>query len=248
MQHLSNIFRVPALLLLILLTACSKGDNVIPSKAMVKIIGDMYLADQYIECRPKFRAQMDTMLLYEAVAQRHGYSFEQYHNSVEYYLQQGDELKKIHLKARKELLKRRDEIQKQLESNRAEEAEREITWMEESIIDKHVNALWKEPDLRNHKWLTSTAAKENWNPTDSVAFDIPANSIWWKNTIEANAGKAAADSLYPILTREHQIWKDNHPADQIKKMPAPDLKKFRKSQELEAKKMKYMQKNKKEQK
>lgn len=248
MQHLSNIFHIPVLLLLVLLSACSKGDKVIPAKAMVKIISDLYLADQYIERRAELRGQMDTLLLYEAVTQRHGYSFEDYTKSVEHYLEQGDEFKKMHLKARKELLKRKDEIQKQLDLQRSEESQREITWMEDSLCGKHINNLWKEPALRNHKWLTSTAAKQDWSPTDSTAFDIPANISWWKTTLEANAGKAAADSLYPILTREHQIWKDNHPADQIKKMPAPDLKKFRKSQELEEKKMKYMQKNKKEQK
>ena len=251
MQHLSNIFHIPALLLLVLLSACSSGEKVIPGKEMVKIIGDMYLADQYIECRPEFRGQMDTLLLYEAVAQRHGYTFDDYRNSVAYYLEQGDEFKKMHLKARKTILKRKDELQKELELNRSEERDREVTWMEDSLADKHINNLWKEPALRNHKWLTSTAAKENWNPTDSVAFDIPANSIWWKITVEANAGKPAADSLYPVLTREHQIWKDNHPVVETKevpaktkKAPAPDMKKFRKRQELEAKRMKQVQKNK----
>lgn len=211
MQHLLNIFHIPAILLLILLSSCSNKENVIPHKAMVNIIGDMYLADQYIEERPEFRAQMDSLLLYEAVAQRHGYTFDDFRTSIAYYLEQGDELKKMYLRARKNIMKKRDELEKINQQARFAEKDRESTWMEDSLAGKHVNNLWKEPYLRNHKWLSGTESEDGWKPTDSTAYDIPANAIWWKNTAEANAGKAAADSLYPVLQREYLIWKDHKP-------------------------------------
>ena len=233
MQHLSNIFHIPAILLLILLSSCSNKENVIPQKAMINIIGDMYLADQYIEERPEFRGEMDSLLLYEAVAQRHGYTFDDYRTSVAYYIEQGDELKKMYLKARKNILKRRDELEKINQQSRVMVSEREVTWMEDSLSDKHVNNLWKEPHLRNHKWLSGTKAENRWKPTDSTAYDIPANAIWWKNTVEANAGKPAADSLYPVLQREYMIWKENNPEGVKRKVPVPDIKRANRQQALD---------------
>lgn len=233
MQHLSNIFHIPAILLLILLSSCSNKENVIPHKAMVNIIGDMYLADQYIEERPEFRAQMDSLLLYEAVAQRHGYTFDDYHTSIAYYLEQGDELKKMYLRARKNIMKKRDELEKINQQANVEVAEREVTWMEDSLAGKHINNLWKEPYLRNHKWLSGTQAESRWRPTDSTAYDIPANAIWWKNTVDANIGRPAADTLYPVLQREYLIWKDNKPEVVKRKRPAPDMNRINRQNMLD---------------
>ena len=158
MQHLSHIFHITAAVIIFLLSSCSNGKTIIPQKTMAGIIGDMYLADQYIEEHPEFRAQMDTLLLYEAVVMRHGYTFNDYRNSVEHYLQKGDALKKIHLRARKSIIKQRDELNEQLRRN---PVTRERWWAEDSIMAKHVNTLWKEPYLRNFKWLSGTSAKRS---------------------------------------------------------------------------------------
>lgn len=252
MQHLSHIFHITAAAVIFLLSSCSNGKTIIPQKTMAGIIGDMYLADQYIEEHPEFRAQMDTLLLYEAVVMRHGYTFNDYRNSVEHYLQKGDALKKIHLRARKSIIKHRDELNEQL---RRTPANRERWWAEDSIMTKHVNTLWKEPYLRNFKWLSGTSAKEEWNPTDSVAFDIPSNPIWWENTIMANTGNSPADSLYPILQRDYLIYterierqrlleKDYTPQQkarkriQERKKAKPDMAKYEISKKMEKEKLK----------
>ncbi|MBQ5803589.1 MAG: hypothetical protein IIW25_05100, partial [Bacteroidales bacterium] len=181
-----------------------------------------------------------------------GYTFNDYRNSVEHYLQKGDALKKIHLRARKSIIKQRDKLNEQL---RRTPANRERWWAEDSIMTKHVNTLWKEPYLRNFKWLSGTSAKEEWNPTDSVAFDIPSNPIWWENTIMANTGNSPADSLYPILQRDYLIYterierqrlleKDYTPQQkarkriQERKKAKPDMAKYEISKKMEKEKLK----------
>ncbi len=209
MQHLSNIFHIPAALLLFLLMSCSGNEKIIPQKTMTQIVGEMYLADQYIEERPHLRAQTDSLIVYEAVTQRHGYSFADYRTSVQYYLTKGDALKNIHVKARKQLLKRKEVLSKvmaaQIKANR-----RIRWWAEDSIGKKHINDLWKEPYLRNLKWLAGYEAIQTPDLTDTAAFDTPQNMLWWRNNISLGMKNSPADSLYPILQRDHLIWQERN--------------------------------------
>ncbi len=241
MQHLSNIFYIPAALLALLLLSCSGGQNVIPQKTMVTIVGEMYLADQYIEERPHLRAQTDTLILYEAVTMRHGYTFADYKSSVQYYLTKGDALKNIHVKARKQLLKRRDDLNRLMSIEKA--ANMRIRWWgEDTLRTKHINSLWKEPYLRNLKWLGGYDVIQEWRFTDTTTSDIPQNGLWWKNNLLLVSAESPADSLYPILQRDWLIWKENSqdsegsPMESVKKRtPKPDMKRFNKSKEMETK-------------
>lgn len=243
MRYFHNIFCIPLTVVILMLCACSKKDNIIPKQEMTRIIGEMYIADQYIERKPELRAQIDTLILYEAVTNRYGYTIEDFRISVEYYLQKGSALKDMHLKARKQILAERDILRKQLETYRKELPE---WWVSDSLLVKHVNSLWKEPYLRNIKWIANLSSEDNFNIKDTTAFDTPENPIWWKYTINLNSEKSAADSLYPILLRDYKIWRDNNPEEDktSKKTVTPEFLKFKRRQEMEAKKLR-ISKNKK---
>ena len=240
MQYLHNIFHIIVATHVMVLVSCTGHNSVIPKKEMTRIIGEMFLADQYIEQRPELRAQTDTLILYEGVLERNGYTFEEYQNSVEYYLQQGDALKKIYINARKQIIKRRDELSKLVHKERKQYIR---WWIADTISRKDVNALWKEPYLRNIKWLADLATKKPaWKFTDSTTFDTPQNALWWKNTALLNSAKSQADSLYPVLQRDYLIWCDNHPKKERpsgisdkKRGIKPDIKKYNKHKEQEAK-------------
>ncbi len=204
MQHRYNIFLIPAVLLLFLLSSCSKGEKRIPEKDMARIIGELYLADKYIDGIPEYRAQMDSIILYEAVTARHGYTYEEYSNSVKYYLQQGDALKKIYTLAKDMLNERKDEINAQI--NKERNLQR-VFWAIDSANKKELQNLWKEPILRSAKWLVSynnMKQGKSWRFTDTTTSDIPQNAIWWINNIRLQRTNLV-DSLYPILTKDYTL-------------------------------------------
>lgn len=76
--------------------ACSgRGARVIPKKTFAKIYAEMALADQWLRDNYSLRPVADTSLFYEAVFARHGYTADDYRCSIEHYLQNPDEYKRI---------------------------------------------------------------------------------------------------------------------------------------------------------
>ena len=115
MQHFVNIFKIPAVILMpTLLICCQKEGDIIPKKEFSVILSKMYLADQYLESKERLRAKTDTLILYEGIFKAHGYTFEDYRNSLKAYLQDGDAMYKIHMKAKELLADERARIQKQI--------------------------------------------------------------------------------------------------------------------------------------
>ena len=203
MQHFLNIFKIPAIVLIALLLACcKKNESIIPRKEFTYIVRDMYLADQYLEFHEKFRAQADTLILYEGIFSKYGYTYEDYKNSVKYYLQDGDVMYKMHAKAKQLLIDERDEIKRLI----AIENGKIIDWWAlDTIKRREVNNLWKEPYLRSVKWLSQQDAPITWNFfTDTTEFDVPMNSNWWQKNVTLNIPNNS-DTLYPILTKDYLI-------------------------------------------
>ena len=66
------------IVLVLLLAVACRGPRVIPKDTMTDIYTDMFLADQMVRDADIPRAQMDTMLLYEAVFEKYGYDTEDY--------------------------------------------------------------------------------------------------------------------------------------------------------------------------
>lgn len=178
-------------------TGCSRSrEEIIPSDKMALIVADMYMADQFIALEPAYKGDLDSALLYETVMERYGYTFPDYMKAMEYYLQKGDMVKRIHTAAKESLIKRRDRLailNADLESyNRAVEL----------FEKKDLNQLWKEPDLRALCHLSRIKVMGEFSITDTTEADTPQNSKWWIYNIN---GYAIADSLYPPLVRDYLL-------------------------------------------
>lgn len=208
MQQRYNIFYIIFSMLFVFFSSCSENKNVIPQKTMSAIISEMYLADKYIENIPEYRAQMDSLYLYEAVTARHGYTYNDYHTSVKYYLQKGDALKKMHKKAKELLTQRQDRLNEIMTKEQGMEID---FWALDSLAEMDLNTLWKEPYLRTLQWLSMySEAKqpESWRFTDTTAADIPQNPVWWINNIRLQSADYI-DSIYPPLLKDYRIAKEN---------------------------------------
>ena len=81
-------------LALIAVAAC-QGPRVIPKSTLTDIYMDMFLADQLVRERNVPHAQMDTMLVYEAVFNKYGYNTDDYLHSVRHYLKDPERFAKV---------------------------------------------------------------------------------------------------------------------------------------------------------
>lgn len=86
-------------------SSCGVSNRPVISKDdMSKILSDMYLANQWAAADPERSAKADTTLLYEAVFQRYGYTFDDFNSSMEIYIRKPNAYKKI-FKTADEILK-----------------------------------------------------------------------------------------------------------------------------------------------
>ena len=83
------------IVLVLLVAVACRGPRVIPKDTMTDIYTDMFLADQMVRDADIPRAQMDTMLLYEAVFEKYGYDTEDYLYSLRYYLKDPERFGKV---------------------------------------------------------------------------------------------------------------------------------------------------------
>ncbi len=233
MRYLLNIFHIPAIMVTLMLFSCRGNESVIPQKAMVQIVKEMYLADQYIEHQPVLRAQLDTAQLYEGILNRYGYSFVDYQESVKYYLIEGDALKKIHIKARDELSAEKKRISALIDKNLDY---RFAWWGRDSLKKKKdIDELWKEPVLRSLKWLMYPQAKSIRPITDTIPVDFPGNSGWWQRNVDLAQPHSMADSLYPVAIREYLIAKERSEKAAEARKKDKDIKKATEKRVIEKK-------------
>ena len=83
------------IVLVLLAAVACRGPRVIPKDTLTDIYTDMFLADQMVREQNIPPAQMDTMLLYEAVFEKYGYDTDDYLNSVRYYLKDPERFGKV---------------------------------------------------------------------------------------------------------------------------------------------------------
>lgn len=110
-----------AFLLLSCLAGCSGRGRVIPRDKLVKIYYDIIVLDQWVREHPASQPVVDTTLFFEPIFERYGYTFEDYDNTVHYYVDKPDKFAKVfdavelRLKARQkhfeELAKKYEEIE-----------------------------------------------------------------------------------------------------------------------------------------
>ena len=99
-------------------------EKYIPEETMSDIYYEMYITDQLIRKDRKKKKESDTLLVYEPIFERFGYTSEDYRNSVNHYLLKPEKFEKIFRKTQAKLELRK----KQLEDIIAQEEERLISW------------------------------------------------------------------------------------------------------------------------
>ena len=210
MQHiLTYIKTILICAVMALLQGCS-DDGIIPRKDMVYIVRDIYLADQYIQRTPHMLAQTDSLRVYSAVMEKYGYTFEDYENSLRYYLQEGKSYSNILLQAQRELeyvVEELDIIIQKEHEERLRKAEADVLeedmpkieawWAVDSVRALPATELVYDPLLRSVRWLVLQREKlDEWSIRDSAIVDIPQNPIWWINNLET--GKRNYEDFYLI--------------------------------------------------
>jgi len=103
--------------LLLLALLCSCGPRVIPARKFSRILEDMLLSDAWLRQNSEFTVQADTMLFYDAVLERYGYSFEDYDTTVKYYCEHTEEFSKLLEEAKARVKKEQKELQKAIDAD-----------------------------------------------------------------------------------------------------------------------------------
>ena len=112
------------IVLVLLVAVACRGPRVIPKDTLTDIYTEMFLADQMVRDADIPRAQMDTMLLYEAVFEKYGYDTEDYLYSLRYYLKDPERFGKVfenvskRLEGEVEALKKIVELRNRIASKR----------------------------------------------------------------------------------------------------------------------------------
>lgn len=185
MNILRNILIVLSLSTMLFAASSCTGKGIIPEKKMSKIIAEMYLADQYIDITPQLRNQTDSMLVYQGILQKYGFTQEEYVGSIRYYMGISNKMYKIHSAAKQILMKRKHELDKIAPAA----ISHPLMKFNTSFNSDNVDTLFKNPLNRAMKWLTApySFGKIPFYRIDSS--DTPVNAKWWNNNISIQTGE-----------------------------------------------------------
>lgn len=109
-------------LALIAVTSC-RPDNIIDRDDLADIFYDFYMADRYVESTDQHDLG-DSVSIYIPILKKHGYTFDQYQATIDYYLHKPEELTKT-FKLAESMLKERKEA---LDIYIAKEAKKHRRW------------------------------------------------------------------------------------------------------------------------
>ena len=129
------------IVLVLLLAVACRGPRVIPKDTMTDIYTDMFLADQMVRDADIPRAQMDTMLLYEAVFEKYGYDTEDYLYSLRFYLKDPERFGKVFENVAKRLEGEVDALKKIVELRNRLASKRDADY---PLVDSLLSPFSKE--------------------------------------------------------------------------------------------------------
>ena len=114
------MFRRPGHILVFVLLAltvlfCGKA-RVIPRGKLVDIYAEMFLIDQWLRDNQDVKKTADTLLVYEPIFNRYGYTTDDYLKTVEHYMREPDKYAKILKNTAKKLEKKEKETQKTIDA------------------------------------------------------------------------------------------------------------------------------------
>ena len=129
------------IVLVLLLAVACRGPRVIPKDTLTDIYTEMFIADQMVRDADIPRAQMDTMLLYEAVFEKYGYDTEDYLYSLRYYLKDPERFGKVFENVAKRLEGEVDALKKIVELRNRIASKRDADY---PLVDSLLSPFSKE--------------------------------------------------------------------------------------------------------
>lgn len=182
----------PLLILIILGTfsiSCTR-DVIIPKETMVDIYHDIYLLDQSLIRKGIYRDIQDSLLIYEPVFNRYGYSSDDYIRSLNFYIERPDKFEKVFAEVKHRYEARIMEIDDSL----AIEERKSVRW---KLIDS-VRTLGPDSSLTTllYRCLDmmffkqDTSLLQNYPSPDSSAMES-----WKLNVFELYQGNPFADTI-----------------------------------------------------
>ena len=106
---------LPALLLVCLLASCSGRPRIIPRSVLTDIYAEMFLADQWLADHNSEKRRVDTMLFYDPIFRRYGYTFEDYDATVQRCLKDPEKFSRVFRDASTRLKKGKKRYHKEIE-------------------------------------------------------------------------------------------------------------------------------------
>lgn len=97
------------LISVVFVVACTPND-IIPRGKMADIYYDFYMADRYLESMNQLKLG-DSVQIYIPIIEKHGYTFDEYKATVDYYLHKPEELTKIFRLTETKVKQRRDYLE-----------------------------------------------------------------------------------------------------------------------------------------
>lgn len=161
--------------------SCNK--STIPSKDLSLIVADLYLADGVVTANYSILQKADSVAVYETVINMHGYTIEEFHNSIDKLIERPGKLRLVYENAKAELLKKQKEIDEQVRSI----PENSVSPVIMSIV--YEIDQWKEIDRykRAQRWITYPFNFIHWKATfsksEQAKFEDPRLPQWWVNTL-----------------------------------------------------------------
>ena len=200
------------IVLVLLVAVACRGPRVIPKDTLTDIYTDMFLADQMVRDADIPRAQMDTMLLYEAVFEKYGYDTEDYLYSLRYYLKDPERFGKVF-----------ENVAKRLEGE--VEALKKIVELRNRIASK------READYPLVDSLLSPFSKESvFVGLARVERDTSRYPAWFRlAAVHEDTLMVSVDSLAALRGRDSLSKEKPSPeTDLVEPVRKPELKKDRK--------------------
>lgn len=98
---------------------CSCERAVIPENRLIAIYHDIFLADAYISMTPKLSYDADSLVAYQEVIERHGYSVKQFVAAQDFYVAHPEDFARMMKILQQQLTAEKKEIQTALDEQRA---------------------------------------------------------------------------------------------------------------------------------
>ena len=163
-------------------TACSR--DIISSDDLPEIIAEMYITDQKALRSNEIMTKADSLMVYEPLFNKYGYTTEDFRRTIDYYLPRPMKLKSFFIKAKRILEKR----ERDLSSSTLAGFGNNHRFPKIVSLIENADSL-KEMDSyqRSLRWILAPEKLPSWRIyfPDSLAvrYEIPKTFQWWSNNM-----------------------------------------------------------------